>query len=75
MATAGTLVEVFETLRAVLSDLMDTANLFIAEFDEATRMLYAQRQLGRGERIFPACWPCERSLGGRVIEKKSPSCS
>lgn len=71
-ATAGTLVEVFETVRAALSDLMDTANFFIAEFDEATGMLYAQRQLGRDERVFPARWPCERSLGGRVIEKKEP---
>ncbi|MCX6278822.1 MAG: PAS domain S-box protein [Bacteroidetes bacterium] len=69
VVTADSQNELFEVVRKELSQLMDTRNFILAQYDEQTGMLSAPFERDeRGEN--PPDWSAENSLTGHVIKQK-----
>jgi PAS domain S-box-containing protein len=62
--------ELFEVVRAELSEVIDTTNFFLAFYDEKTGLLTSPFEKDEKDSIPE--WPAEKSLTGLVIWQKKP---
>ncbi len=70
IATAGSLAEIVDAARRELGELMNTRNFLLAEYDEATKTLFAQPDFGSDEKELVTRWSGEKSLTGMVIRNR-----
>ena len=70
MATSATLAGVVKVVRRELGELMDARNFLIAEYDDSTKMLFAQPSLSSDEKELVTRWSGEKSLTGMVIRNR-----
>ena len=70
MAISATLAGVVKVVRRELGELMDARNFLIAEYDDSTKMLFAQPSLSSDEKELVTRWSGEKSLTGMVIRNR-----
>lgn len=70
MVTAKNLNDLFEVVRNELSNLLDTTNFIIAQYDEHKDLLTAPFERDEQTKT-PPTWPSKNSISGLVIRKKA----
>lgn len=70
MVTAKNLNDLFEVVRNELSNLLDTTNFIIAQYDAKNDLLTAPFERDEQTKT-PPTWPSKNSISGLVIRKKA----